>query len=276
MSLIPVDGNGTSVHVEDTGDDGDSKPIFFVHGWPLDHKMFEYQFMHLSQNGYRCIGIDLRGFGMSGKPWSDYNYDIFADDIQKVMNTLNLEQRFAMVGFSMGGAVVMRYVAKYFPKGLSHVIFMGAAAPSFTKREGYPHGHDKAFCDEIISKSLQNRPKMVSEFGKMLFNNPESVGPEMASWLFGQSMAASPYATVKSAEALRDADLRNDMQMLSERNLLVAIFHGIHDKVCPFDLAKVMNHGIKGSKLVQFDKSGHGLNIEEKEKTNEELMKFIR
>jgi pimeloyl-ACP methyl ester carboxylesterase len=88
-------------------------------------------------------------------------------------------------------------------------------------------------------------------------------------------MAASHYATVSSAKSLRDEDLRNDMQVISDRNLPVAVFHGIHDKVCPFDLAKVMNDGIEGSKLVQFNESGHALNIEEKEKTNEELMKFI-
>ena len=276
MALIPVDESGTAVYVEDTGGNGDSKPIFFVHGWPLDHKMFEYQFMHLKKTGYRCIGIDLRGFGMSGKPWEDYNYDVFADDIQKVMNTLKLKQKFALVGFSMGGAIVMRYVAKYYPNTLSHLVLIGAAAPSLTKREGYPHGHDRAFIDQLIKNSMQNRPKMVSEFGKTLFHSPDSMGPEMVTWLFAQSMAASPYATMKSAETLRDADLRNDMQMVSDRNLPVAIFHGIHDKVCPFDLAKVMNQGIKGSKLVQFEKSGHALNIEEKEKTNEELVKFIR
>ncbi len=67
--------------------------------------MFEYQFMHLEKTGYRCIGIDLQGFGMSGKPWEDYNYDVFSDDIQKVMNALKLKQKFALVGFSMGGAM---------------------------------------------------------------------------------------------------------------------------------------------------------------------------
>jgi non-heme chloroperoxidase len=272
MSMIPVEAN-ISLHVEDTG--GNGKPVFFVHGWPLDLKMFEYQFMTLKENGYRCIGLDLRGFGMSAKPWQDYNYDVFADDIQKVLNELKLEQKFAIVGFSMGGGIVMHYVAKYYPNTLSHVVFMGAAAPSLTKRDGYPHGQDRAFCDQIITRLMQNRPKMISDFGNMLFHNPESQGPEMANWLFAQSMAAAPYATLTSAKSLRDEDLRNDMQMISDRNLPVAVFHGLHDKVCPFDLAKVMNNGIEGSKLVQFNESGHALNIEEKEKTNEELMKFI-
>jgi non-heme chloroperoxidase len=272
MATILVESN-ISLRVEDTG--GDGKPIFFVHGWPLDLKMFEYQFTTLKENGYRCIGLDLRGFGMSSKPWQDYSYDIFADDIQKVLNELNLDQKFAIVGFSMGGGIVMRYIAKYYPNTLSHVVFMGAAAPSFTKRDGYPHGQTRSFCDQIITGLMQNRPRTISEFGKMLFRNPESQGPEMLSWLFAQSMAASHDATVKSAKSLRDEDLRQDMQLISDRNLPVAIFHGLYDKICPFDLAKVMNDGINGSKLVQFTESGHALNIEEKERTNEELMKFV-
>ncbi|MGH9927013.1 MAG: alpha/beta fold hydrolase [Nitrososphaeraceae archaeon] len=261
--MIPVEGN-VSLRVEDTG--GNGKPVFFVHGWPLDLKMFEYQFTILKENGYRCIGLDLRGFGMSAKPWQHYNYDFFADDIQKVINALKLEQKFAILGFSMGGGIVMRYVAKYYPNTLSHVVFMGAAAPSFTKREGFPHGQDRAFCDQIITGLMQNRPRVISEFGKMLFHNPESQGPEIFSWLFAQSMAASHYATVSSAKSLRDEDLRNDMQMISDRNLPVAIFHGLHDKVCPYDLAKLMNKAIEGSKLVQFNEGGMPKTLRRKKK----------
>ena len=84
MAMIPVESN-ISLRVEDTG--GNGKPIFFVHGWPLDLQMFEYQFTTLKENGYRCIALDLRGFGMSAKPWQDYTYDVFVDDIQKVMKT---------------------------------------------------------------------------------------------------------------------------------------------------------------------------------------------
>jgi non-heme chloroperoxidase len=135
--MIPVDQN-VSLFIKDTG--GNGKPIFFVHGWPADVDTFEYQFTTLAGSGYRCIGLDLRGFGKSAKPWQGYNYDTFADDIQKAMNELKLDQKFAIVGHSMGGAIVMRYIAKYYPNTLSHVVFMCAAAPCFTKREGFPHG----------------------------------------------------------------------------------------------------------------------------------------
>lgn len=278
MSFIQLN-DGTSIYIEDTANGVNSntagKPVLFVHGWPLSHKMFEYQFMELSRNGYRCIGIDLRGFGRSDKPWGGYyNYDIFADDIKEVIIGLNLHG-VTLVGFSMGGAIVMRYIAKYFSELVSKVVFMGAAAPCFTRRDGYPYGLEKSDCDSLIAQSKQDRPKMVSDFAKIFFRDEDSQSKELVQWLFSINMEASPYATVSCLEELRDADLRKDMQAVNQRSLPTAIFHGVHDKICPFDFAKVMNQGIKGSQLVTFNESGHGLNIEEKKKANEELMKFV-
>lgn len=274
--------DGTSIYVEDTanvnnrvGDTiGAAKSVVFIHGWPLSHKMFEYQFIKLADDGYRCIGIDLRGFGRSDKPWTPYNYDRFADDIQQVLTTLNL-QGITMVGFSMGGAIAMHYIAKYFSERVTKVVFMGAAAPCFTKREDYPYGLEKSTCNDLIMQSKQDRPKMVSDFAKIFFSEENSQSHEMKEWLFSINMEASPYATIKCLEELRDADLRSDMQIVNQRNLPVAIFHGIHDKICSVDFAKVMNEAIKDSRLIRFDRSGHALNIEEKEKTNEELVRFI-
>jgi pimeloyl-ACP methyl ester carboxylesterase len=277
MPHVTVD-EGVSIYVEDIGSERGAKdvlkPVLFIHGWPLSHKMFEYQFMALHKSGYRCIGIDLRGFGLSDKPWTGYNYDVFADDIKQVISALNL-QGVTLVGFSMGGAIVMHYIAKYFSELVSKVVLMSAAAPCFTKREDYPYGLEKSACDDLIIRSKQDRPKMVSDFAKMFFKSENSQSREMLKWLFSINMEASPFATIRCLEELRNADLRNDMQVVNQRNMPVAIFHGIHDKVCPFDFAKVMNKEIKGSRLIEFNESGHGLNIEEKDKTNEELMKFI-
>jgi non-heme chloroperoxidase len=277
MPFVNVD-EGVSIYIEDIGSESGAKdvlkPVLFIHGWPLSHEMFEYQFTALHKSGYRCIGIDLRGFGRSDKPWTSYNYDVFADDIKQVISALNL-QGVTLVGFSMGGAIVMHYIAKFFSELVSKVVLMAAAAPSFTKRENYPYGLEKSACDDLIIQSNHDRPKMVSDFAKMFFKSENSQSREMLKWLFSINMEVSPFATVKCLEELRDADLRNDMQVVNQRNLPVAIFHGTHDKICPFDFAKVMNQGIKGSRLIEFNESGHGLNIEEKDKTNEELMKFI-
>lgn len=119
---------GVNVYVEDWGS---GKPVFFIHGWPLSHRMFEYQFTQLPKQGYRCVGIDLRGFGKSDKPWGDYNYDIFADDVKLVLEALDLRD-VTMAGFSMGGAITMRYMGRHFGERVSKVAFLGAAAPCFT------------------------------------------------------------------------------------------------------------------------------------------------
>ena len=271
MSFVKAGRENASIYVQDTQV---GEPIVFVHGWPLSSKMFEYQFTHLSVLGYRCIALDLMGFGMSGKPWSDYNYDLYADDVRQVISQLDIRDA-TIVGFSMGGAIAMHYLAKYRGWRIRKAVFMGAAAPSFTKREGYPYGKEKKEIDGLIALGLRDRPKLNADFGKMVFKDENSVGKEMAGWLYSLGLEAAPQATIRCLEQLRDADLRNDMQVVSQLNLPVAIFHGIHDRVCSFDFAKVMRDSIPNSKLVEFTKSGHALNIEEIQKTNEELLKFI-
>src|SRR5665647_1591575 len=95
----------TFLHIRDWGQ---GNPIVFIPGWPFGHEMFEYQFTRLPQLDYRCIGISMRGFGKSSKPWGEYTYDIFADDLKSVLNSLNLSN-VTLVGFSMGGAIALRY-----------------------------------------------------------------------------------------------------------------------------------------------------------------------
>ena len=271
MSFIKAGREGASIYVQDTQV---GKPVIFIHGWPLSSKMFEYQFMHLSPLGYRCIAPDLIGFGMSGKPWGDYNYDLYADDIRQVLSSLDIKDS-TLVGFSMGGAIVMHYLAKYRGWGVNKAVFMGAAAPSFTKREVYPYGKERAEVDALIAQGLSDRPKLNADFGKMVFKDEKSISKEMASWFYSLGLEAAPHASLKCAEQLRDADLRTDMQAVNQLDLPVAIFHGKHDRVCSFDFAKVMNAGIAGSQLIEFTQSGHALNVEEIQKTNTELVKFI-
>ena len=116
--------NGVNINVEDIGT---GTPIVFIHGWALNHNMFEYQFTELPKHGYRCIGIDLRGFGDSDKPWDGYNYDTMTDDVRAVFDTLNLDNA-TLVGFSMGGAIAVHYMSRHQGFGISKLVLIGAAA----------------------------------------------------------------------------------------------------------------------------------------------------
>jgi len=265
--FIEVEPN-IHLHVRDWGQ---GKTIVFIPGWPLSHEMFEYQFTQLPLHGFRCIGITQRGFGKSSKPWGEYNYDVFADDIKKVLETLDLRD-ITLAGHSMGGAVSLHYMMRHKADRVSKLALFGAAAPSFTKRPNFPYGVEPAVVDGFIEACFKDRARLNKDFGKIFFRTENAVSPELGNWFHNMGMEASPHATAACLSALRDSDLRDD---LSHINVPTMIFHSTKDKICPFELAEAMNTGIKGSKLIRFENSGHGLFYEEKDKFNTELINFI-
>jgi len=259
-----------SVHLH-IRDWGKGKTIVFIPGWPLSHEMFEYQFTHLARQGYRCVGITLRGFGKSSGPWGDYNYDIFADDIKKVLEVLGLNE-VTLAGHSMGGAISLHYMARHKNERVAKLALFGAAAPCFAKRPGFSYGLEPTAVDGFIAACSADRAKLIEDFGKIFFRRENAVSPKLSEWFFDMGMEASPHATEACLMALRNSDLRED---LAKVNVPTAIFHSKHDKICLFQLGEAMAAGIKGAKLIPFEKSGHGLFFEEKEKFNKELMNFV-
>ena len=259
---------GVNVYVEDWGS---GKPVFFIHGWPLSHRMFEYQFTQLPKQGYRCVGIDLRGFGKSDKPWGDYNYDIFADDVKLVLEALDLRD-VTMAGFSMGGAITMRYMGRHLGERVSKVAFLAAAAPCFTRREDFPYNLPRSAVDDFIEACYADRAQLLVDFGNIFFRAEDSVSPRLADWFHSLGMEASPHATAMCLMELRDADCREDM---SKIKVPTGIFHGSQDKICSFDLTDAMHQGIPGSHIIPFERSGHGLVVDETRKFNQELIEFV-
>jgi non-heme chloroperoxidase len=265
---ITVEQN-VNIYVEDI-DPGNGKPILFIHGWPLNHKQWEYQIDQLPKMDYRCIAVDLRGFGKSDRPWNGYSYDQLADDIRIVIDTLKLED-ITLVGFSMGGAIAIRYMARHAGHKVSKLVLAGAAAPAFTQRPDYPYGMTVEEVNQLIKATYTERPKMVDDFGNMLFARP--VTKSFKRWVYGLGIEASGHATAMTAVSLRDEDLRQD---LSRIHVPTGIFHGVQDRICPFELAKLMHAGIRGSELIPFTYSGHGLFYDEMKKFNRELIRFTR
>ena len=256
------------LHVRDWGA---GRPIVFLHGWPLSHAMWEYQFNELPERGCRCVGITLRGFGRSSQPWDDYTYDLFAQDVQQAIALLDLRD-VTLVGFSMGGAIALRYAAGHNQNGrVSKLVLCGAAAPSFTQRDGFPHGLPPADVDRFLAACRADRPKMLEDFGKIFYHNERSVSRKFAEWIHAMALEASPHATAGGLVALRDSDLRPDMASI---NLPTAVFHAPADKVCPFPLGEALAAGIQSALLIRFENSGHALFYEERDKFNDELARF--
>jgi non-heme chloroperoxidase len=267
--FIEVEKN-VRLHVTDLGE---GKPVVLIHGWPLSDAMYEYQYTALVEKGYRVIGITLRGFGLSDKPYGPYNYDVFADDIKVVLDKLDIQDA-VLGGFSMGGATVIHYVAKYNAAHVSKLALFGAAAPVWTKRTDFTYGlWTKEDVNGLISLNNTNRMQLLENFGNIFAASENALDPGLGGWLSRINWQASGYAMGQALTTLRDSDLRDDLKKIDIPTL---ILHGKLDHICSYDLAEQTHQSIKKSILVPFEKSGHALFVEELEKFNSELINFVQ
>lgn len=267
MNYVTVENN-VKIAIDDSGPKG-APVIFFLHGWPVNRKMYEYQVNLLLRHGYRCVTMDFRGFGDSDCPRNGYGYDRMAKDVYTVISKLDLHC-ITLVGFSMGGAIALRYMACYKGYGIKNVAFLAAAAPCFTRRPDFPYGMRKEAVDELIHKSEKDRPKMVADFGKIFFGSHPS--DSMRDWMKLLGWQAGGISTILTAESLRDEDLRADMKYVC---VPTAIFHGKLDQVCPYELALQLKQGIPQAQLFTFEESGHAVFYDELDHFNTHFLSFI-
>jgi pimeloyl-ACP methyl ester carboxylesterase len=263
---IEVEPN-VNLHITDAGE---GRPVVLIHGWPLSDEMYEYQYNDLINKHFRVVGITLRGFGKSDKPYGPYNYDVHVLDIKRVLGRLNIKDA-VLGGFSMGGAIAVHYAAADNGAHVSRLALFGAAAPIWTQRKDFPYNLPKNAVDDLIELNYKDRPKLLSNFAKIFSATETSLNDGIGSWLSGICLSASSYATAQCLIALRDTDLRSD---LGKIKIPTVIMHGKKDKICSFDLAEQMKAGISNSHIVPFENSGHSLFLEETKKFNAELIKF--
>ncbi len=263
-------GRNVKIAVYDLNPTGSKQTILMIHGWPLSHKIYEYQEELLTQRGYRVVSLDLRGFGASDTPADGYSYDQLSDDIYNVVRFLELRD-FILVGFSMGGGIVCRYMGRHNSYGVRKLVLLAAAAPSFTRRPDFPYGVTRASVDQLIQQARTDRPRMAAMFGGMLFNNVHS--REVLEWFRDISWEASGIGTIQTAISLRDEDCRPDMKKIK---VPTGIFHGKKDQIVPYELALVQQKEIAGAMLYPFDNSGHGIFYDELALFNQRFMEFVQ
>jgi pimeloyl-ACP methyl ester carboxylesterase len=263
---IEVEPN-VRLHITDAGE---GRPIVLIPGWPLSDEMYEYQYNDLINKNFRVIGITLRGFGKSDKPYGAYTYDVHALDIHRILKKLDVRNA-VLGGFSMGGAIAIHYLSVYNSTHVSKLALFGAAAPIWTQRKDFPYNLPTTAVDDLIDLNYKDRPKLLSNFAKIFSAAETSLNEGIGAWLNGICLSASSHATAQCLIALRDTDLRSD---LAKINIPTVIMHGRKDKICSFDLAEQMKAGITDSSIVEFENSGHSLFLEETHKFNSELVKF--
>ncbi len=244
------------------------KTILFLHGWPANYKLFEYQLDQLPNYGFRCIGIDTRGFGNSDKPFQGYDYDTLADDVRNVIDALGLKN-ITLAGHSTGGAIAIRYMARHNGHGVAKLALFAAAAPSLIKRPDFPYGLDKEAVLDIIHGTLTDRPQMLQNFGDMFFF--QHITNAFSDWFFQLGLQAAGWATAAISYTWINEVLFSDLGKIQVPTLII---HGIHDKVVPFQLGEIQQKMIKNAVLLPFEFSGHATFYDQRDDFNYELMKF--
>lgn len=261
-------GDDVNVYVEDLNPRCD-KTILFIHGWPGSHKLFEYQFNQLPQLGYRCIGVDTRGFGDSDKPFQGYDYDTLSDDIRCVIDTMDLHN-ITLAGHSTGGSIAVRYMARHKGFGVSKLALIAAAAPSLVKRSNFPYGVEETTILEMIKATNEDRPKMLQNFGDIFFY--QHISNVFSDWFFQIGLQAAGWSTAAIEQTWLNEVLFQDLKSIQVPTIII---HGVHDKVVPYHLGEIQNQMIQNSKLVPFKFSGHASFYDQKDEFNETLIKFI-
>jgi pimeloyl-ACP methyl ester carboxylesterase len=256
-------------------DYGSGEPVVLIHGWPLSSSSWEKQITPLIEAGHRVIAYDRRGFGHSSKPASGYNYDTLAEDLNKIMTKLNLRDA-ALVGFSMGGGEVARYLSKYGSDRVSKAVFMSAVPPFLLKTPDNPEGVDSSVFDGMKKAIKADRPSFLSEFFSNFYNVDILKGTKISdeavrlSWNIGAG--ASPKGTFDSVSAWL-VDFREELKRI---NIPVLVMHGDADRILPIAATgKRTPEFVKGSRLVVIKGAPHGMSWTHAEEINRELLAFL-
>jgi pimeloyl-ACP methyl ester carboxylesterase len=256
-------------------DHGQGKPVVLIHGWPLSGASWEKQVPALVGAGYRVVTYDRRGFGNSSKPTTGYDYDTFADDLHKLMTKLDLRDA-ALVGFSMGGGEVARYLGAHGSKRVSKAVFMSSTTPFRLKTPDNPAGVERIVFEAIQKGIAADRPAFLSGFLAKFYNVDSLKGSRISdeavrlSWSI--AAGASPKGTLDCVQAWL-TDFREDLKRVDVPTLVV---HGDDDRVLPLaGTGKRTQECVKGSRLVVIKGGPHGLNWTHAEEVNRELLTFL-
>jgi non-heme chloroperoxidase len=256
-------------------DHGSGKPVVLIHGYPLSGASWEKQVPVLLDAGHRVITYDRRGFGKSSQPTTGYNYDTFAEDLHKLVTQVVLRD-FALVGFSMGGGEVARYLGKYGSKGVSKVVIISGVPPFLLKTPDNPQGVDGSVFEGIKKAIVADRYTFFTDFFKNFYNTDLLLGKRVseqavqASWNIGAGASAT--ASLACVTTWHE-DFRNDLSRVDVPTLVI---HGDADRILPIAASGLRTAKmIKGARLLVVKDGPHCITWTHAEQVNGGLLEFL-
>ncbi|WP_018619198.1 alpha/beta fold hydrolase [Spirosoma luteum] len=269
-------GDDIKLFYQDLGGPNASQTIVLIHGWPLSHEMWDYQLAELPAHGFRVVAYDRRGFGKSSQTWDGYDYDTFADDLKAVMDELDL-QNVTLVGFSMGGGEVARYMSRHAGARVSKVVFVSSVTPYMLKTDDNPDGVDQSVFDEMIEGMQKDRADFLQTFGKKFYGVGVLSKPVSQAHLdgdFNRAYVASHRATVESAKAFAYTDFRDDLAKIKVPALVI---HGDSDQTVPIEASGERTaSALPTAQYIVYEGSAHGVFMLEKDRLTQDLISFVQ
>ncbi|MEU1901244.1 alpha/beta hydrolase [Nocardiopsis dassonvillei] len=257
---------------------GSGRPVVFIHGWPLNADAWEDQMKWVADNGFRGLAHDRRGHGRSGQPWSGYDFDTFADDLNDLMNHLDL-QDVTLVAHSMGGGELARYIGRHGTRRVRQAVLLSAVPPIMVRSDTNPEGVPEEVLTGIKDGILRERSQFWREtaegfFGANRPGNKVTQGNKDAFWFM--AMHQSIEAGVRCVDAFGYTDFTDDLRRFDVPTLVV---HGDDDQVVPIDAT-----GRKSARLIPdatlkvYEGGSHGIALVpgDKERFNQDLLEFLK
>lgn len=254
---------------------GEGKPIILIHGWPLSSDSWEAQAIALAKNGHRVIAYDRRGFGRSSQPWSGYDYDTLADDLATVIQQTGVQDA-TLVGFSMGGGEVARYMSRHDGHAITRAALVSSILPFRLLAADNPNGTEQRVFDQSEQHLMADRPKFLAEFFETFFGvneENEAVSSELLVAMRTIAMQASLHATIECLRSFSTTDFRDDLKAFTVPTLFI---HGTADQTVPIEKSsRLAARQVEYCTLIEYDGAPHGLFVTEQARLTKDLLSFM-